>query len=133
MGEVLIKGGHGGRIEARKGQIIEIINIDGQQICDFFAFNMADLGETLSPGHTRSGLRRIVLKVGDVLVSCYRNPMFEILEDTCGQHDVTFPPCDPTVYERLVTILDGASRSRLLRGLLRGLGDRDRAGSEGGE
>ena len=40
---------------------------------------------------------------------------------------------DPTVYERLVTILDGASRSRLLRGLLRGLGDRDRAGSEGGE
>jgi phospholipid/cholesterol/gamma-HCH transport system substrate-binding protein len=29
---------------------------------------------------------------------------------------------DPTVYERLVTILDGASRSFLLRGLLRGLG-----------
>ncbi|HEX9818150.1 MAG TPA: MlaD family protein [Methylomirabilota bacterium] len=29
---------------------------------------------------------------------------------------------DPTVYERLVNILDGASRSFLLRGLLRGLG-----------
>jgi phospholipid/cholesterol/gamma-HCH transport system substrate-binding protein len=29
---------------------------------------------------------------------------------------------DPTVYERLVTILDGAQRSLLLRGLLRGLG-----------
>jgi phospholipid/cholesterol/gamma-HCH transport system substrate-binding protein len=29
---------------------------------------------------------------------------------------------DPTVYERLVTILDGAQRSFLLRGLLRGLG-----------
>jgi hypothetical protein len=100
MGEVLIKGGHGGRIEARKGQVLEIINIDGQQICDFFAFNTSDLGETLSPGHTRSGLRRIVLKVGDVLVSNYRNPMFEILEDTCGQHDVTFPPCDPSIYER---------------------------------
>jgi phospholipid/cholesterol/gamma-HCH transport system substrate-binding protein len=33
---------------------------------------------------------------------------------------------DPTVYERLVSILDGAQRSRLLRGLLRGLG-RDEA------
>jgi phospholipid/cholesterol/gamma-HCH transport system substrate-binding protein len=34
---------------------------------------------------------------------------------------------DPTIYERLVTILDGAQRSFLLRGLLRGLGgDRDR-------
>ena len=29
---------------------------------------------------------------------------------------------DPTIYERLVTILDGAERSFLLRGLLRGLG-----------
>jgi phospholipid/cholesterol/gamma-HCH transport system substrate-binding protein len=36
---------------------------------------------------------------------------------------------DPTVYERLVSILDGAQRSRLLRGLLRGLG---RDGGEGG-
>ena len=29
---------------------------------------------------------------------------------------------DPTVYERLVNILDGAQRSFLLRGMLRGLG-----------
>jgi hypothetical protein len=29
---------------------------------------------------------------------------------------------DPTVYERLVSILDGAQRSFLLRGLLRNLG-----------
>jgi phospholipid/cholesterol/gamma-HCH transport system substrate-binding protein len=43
---------------------------------------------------------------------------------------------DPTVYERLVSILDGASRSRLLRGLLRGLGGdgkRDSAGAREGE
>ena len=43
---------------------------------------------------------------------------------------------DPTVYERLVSILDGASRSRLLRGLLRGLGGdraRDKAGDREGE
>lgn len=35
---------------------------------------------------------------------------------------------DPTVYERLVAILDGVQRSFLLRSLLRGLG-RDRSGS----
>jgi phospholipid/cholesterol/gamma-HCH transport system substrate-binding protein len=40
---------------------------------------------------------------------------------------------DPTVYERLVTILDGASRSRLLRGLLRGLGGGDKTGEREGE
>ena len=37
---------------------------------------------------------------------------------------------DPTVYERLVNILDGASRSFLLRGLLRGLGRDERDGRE---
>ena len=37
---------------------------------------------------------------------------------------------DPTVYERLVSILDGAQRSRLLRGLLRGLGG---DGGDGGQ
>ena len=35
--------------------------------------------------------------------------------------------------ERLVTILDGASRSRLLRGLLRGLGGGDRARDKAGD
>jgi phospholipid/cholesterol/gamma-HCH transport system substrate-binding protein len=38
---------------------------------------------------------------------------------------------DPTVYERLVTILDGAQRSFLLRGLLRGLGRDGRDSREG--
>jgi uncharacterized protein YcgI (DUF1989 family) len=98
MNEVLIKGGHGGRIEVGEGNILEVINMDGQQICDFFAFNAHDLGEALSPGHIRTVLGRIVLKVGDVLVSRYRKPMFEIVEDTCGRHDIVFPPCDPEVY-----------------------------------
>ena len=100
MTEILIKGGHGGRIEVRKGQVLEVVNVDGEQICDFFAFNVDDLTESLSPAHIRSALRRIVLKVGDMLVSRYRNPMFEILQDDCRVHDITFPPCDPVVYER---------------------------------
>lgn len=98
MTEVVIKGAHGGRIEMKKGQILEIINVEGTRICDFFAFNTGDLMEALSPPHIRSVLGRIVLKVGDVLVSRYRRPMFELLEDTCGVHDIIFPPCDPEVY-----------------------------------
>ena len=98
--EVVIKGGFGGRIEVRRDQILEIINDGGQQICDFFAFNIENLDETLSPTHTRSMLRRIVLQVGDRLYSRFREPMFEIIEDTCGRHDITCPPCDPVVYEQ---------------------------------
>jgi phospholipid/cholesterol/gamma-HCH transport system substrate-binding protein len=38
---------------------------------------------------------------------------------------------DPTVYERLVAILDGAQRSFLLRGLLRGLGGKGETDGKG--
>jgi uncharacterized protein YcgI (DUF1989 family) len=100
MRQVLIKGGYGGRIDVEKGEILEILNVDGQQICDFFAFNAEDTTEALSPAHIRADLRRVVLKVGDVLVSRFRNPMFEILEDTCGRHDIVIPPCDPIRYEQ---------------------------------
>lgn len=96
--EVLIKGAHGGRIEIKQGQILEIINVEGTQICDFFAFSTDDILETLSPPHIRSDLGRIYLKVGDVLITRFRRPMFELLEDTCGVHDIIFPPCDPEVY-----------------------------------
>jgi len=98
--EVVIKGGYGGRIEVRRHQILEIINDGGQQICDFFAFNAENFDETLSPAHTRSSLRRVILQVGDMLISRFREPMFEIIEDTCGRHDITFPPCDPVVYKQ---------------------------------
>lgn len=37
---------------------------------------------------------------------------------------------DPTIYERLVNILDGAQRSFLLRGLLKGLGNKGERGKE---
>jgi uncharacterized protein len=98
VSEIVIKGAYGAGIELNEGQILEIINVEGTQICDFFAFNTEDLLETLSPPHIRSALGRIFLKVGDVLVSRYRRPMFELLEDTCGMHDIIFPPCDPEVY-----------------------------------
>src|SRR5580692_3183312 len=49
MRQVLIKGGYGGRIDVAEGEILEIFNVEGQQICDFFAFNASDPTEFLSP------------------------------------------------------------------------------------
>lgn len=96
--EILIKGGHGGRIEVRKGQLLEIVNVKGEQICDFFAFNFDDVSEYLSPSHCRAKLNSIVPKIGDVLVTRLYNPIFEIVEDTVGRHDMIFAPCDPARY-----------------------------------
>ena len=98
MRELLIEGGHGGRIDVRAGERLEIVNVEGRQICDFFAFRADDIGEFLSPAHTRAELMRLTLGAGDRLVSVRRAPMFEIVEDTVGSHDMIFPACDPPRY-----------------------------------
>lgn len=96
--EVVIKAGHGGRVELRRGQLLEILNPEAPQICDFFAFSREDIREHLSPAHTRSANGRIYLRRGDTLWTVLRQPMFELIEDTCGQHDMTIPACDPERY-----------------------------------
>jgi uncharacterized protein YcgI (DUF1989 family) len=95
---VLIKGAHANRIHVAHGQLLEIVNVKGAQICDFFAFNAGNVREHLSPGHCRSKLFRTTLAVGDQLVSVLRRPMFEIVEDTCGQNDFIAAACDPMRY-----------------------------------
>jgi uncharacterized protein YcgI (DUF1989 family) len=99
MTEVVIEGGHGGRVEVMAGQILEIVNVEGKQVCDFFAFNRENIREALSPGHTRSVMRRIVLAPGDHLYSVLRRPMFELLTDDVGQNDFSLPACDPQRYK----------------------------------
>jgi uncharacterized protein YcgI (DUF1989 family) len=99
VAETLVEGGRGGRIDVKKGQLLEIINVEGKQVCDFFAFNLDDIREALSPGHQRSVLRRMFLKVGDKLYSVRRRPMFELLVDDVRQNDFSLPACDPERYE----------------------------------
>src|SRR5262245_40497149 len=98
MRELLIKAEHGGRINVKKSELLEIVNVRGQQICDFFAFNAEDLAEPLSPAQCRVCNRQTVPKVGGRLFSSYRRPILEIVEHTCCVHDMLIPPCDPHVY-----------------------------------
>lgn len=99
MNSVLIKGAYAGKIEVRKGQILEINNIEGNQVCDFFAFNFDNIRETLSPSHMRSVMRRIFFKEGDKFWTVLRNPMFEVVEDTLHVNDFCLPACDPGRYK----------------------------------
>ena len=98
MKSIILRGGYGGRVDAARNQIIEIVNLQGGQVCDFFAFNADNVREHLSPGHTRSVLCRVYLEVGDRLCSVLRNPMLELVEDTTGANDFCMPQCDPQRY-----------------------------------
>jgi hypothetical protein len=96
--EILIPGGHGAAFAARAGQLVEIVDLEGQQVADFVAFAERNRTEWLSATHTRSALLRLTAVVGDRLESNWRRPMFEIVRDDVGRNDIitskpaTIPP-----------------------------------------
>jgi uncharacterized protein len=89
----------GAAIEVATGELLTVIDVQGKQVCDFFAFNRTNLDEVLSPTLTRTQLLRLQLRPGDLLYSNARLPMFELLEDTVGRHDLIVAPCDQRRYE----------------------------------
>ncbi len=95
--EVLIPGGHGAALPVCRGQFLEIIDVEGQQVADVVAFAQ-DRREWLSTSHTRSATLRLSLEVGDRLESNWRRPMFEIVRDDVGSHDVITSMCDERRY-----------------------------------
>jgi uncharacterized protein len=97
--EILIPGGYGAGFVVRVGQLLEVIDVEGQQVADFVAFAEQRRNEWLSTTHTRSSTLSLDLKVGDMLQTNWRRPMFEILSDDVGKHDVITSMCDARRYK----------------------------------
>ncbi|MBI3968093.1 MAG: urea carboxylase-associated family protein [Chloroflexi bacterium] len=96
--DLVVPASHGRAFEVRAGQLLTIEDVEGQQIGDFVAFNAVDFTEFLSTGHTRSWNTSVYLKLGHTIRTNRRNPMFEVVADTVGVHDILCPPCDPQRY-----------------------------------
>jgi uncharacterized protein YcgI (DUF1989 family) len=96
--EILIPGGHGRAFPVTAGQFLEVVDVEGQQVADFVAFAAQDRREWLSTTHTRSATLRLSLEVGDRLESNWRRPMFAIIRDDVGSHDVITSMCDSRRY-----------------------------------
>jgi len=98
-GEIHIPAASGRAFEARAGDYLAIVDVEGQQIADVVALSAVDPRESLSPCYTRSMLGRIYVRDGDTLYTNQRRPILEILEDAVGYHDILFPACDAQYYE----------------------------------
>lgn len=83
-----------------RGQVIRIIDIEGQQVVDFVCFNTHDKNEKLWVGSTIIENKSVYIKKGHSLYSQYLNKMFTIIEDTCGVHDLLIGACSSEVYEK---------------------------------
>jgi uncharacterized protein len=116
--EVVVPAAHGGAIEVRAGEYLSVVDLEGAQVADLVAIRRDDPRKVLSPHQTRSTLRRWSLKVGDRLVDNDREPVFEIVRDDVGVHDLFFCACSPALYRQRFGLTDHRScRMNLLEAL----------------
>jgi uncharacterized protein len=102
----------------RKGEVLRIIDLEGQQAVDFICFNAKDTKETYDVTVTVRLASRPYLRKGDVLYSNVANPMFSIIEDTVGNHDTICGCCSAEINFLRYRVKDTPScRANFLREL----------------
>lgn len=107
--DVVVPGAEGRAIEVRAGEYLSIIDLEGQQVADFVAIQTVDRRKHVSVHQTRSAPRRWQLRVGDVLLNNDREPVFEIVRDDVGVHDLFFSACSPSLYLQRFGLADHRS------------------------
>ncbi len=96
--EVVVPAREARTIEVGRGQILEVVDLEGQQVGDMAVWMADDPAEYMSPSHTISSLGKLVPVVGDSILSNHRRPLLKILRDDVGRHDLVVPCCDPERY-----------------------------------
>ena len=102
--DILIPATEGAACVVRRGETVRVVDVEGQQICDFTCFHLHHLAEKLSTGETVNfntvvGSGSLYLTTGSKVYSNLQNPMFEIVEDMAnGVHDMLFAPCSSALY-----------------------------------
>ncbi|HVF02251.1 MAG TPA: urea carboxylase-associated family protein [Rubrobacteraceae bacterium] len=84
-----------------RGQVLRVIDPEGEQVSDLVAFAQADKSEWLSSGRSIDYNNTVYLTTGHLLYSNRSNPMLTILEDRVGRHDFLLTPCSPETFEIL--------------------------------
>jgi urea carboxylase-associated protein 1 len=79
--------------EITVGQIIRIIDIEGNQAVDTLFFNARNLDERYSFTETITAQGNAYLGTGTCIMSSEGRPMLTIIADTCGRHDTIGGSC----------------------------------------
>ena len=76
-----------------KGQVVRILDLEGNQAVDTLFYSAADSEERYDANNTIREQGNIYLTTGTVLLSNQGNPMLSIVADTCGRHDTIGGAC----------------------------------------
>ena len=113
----------GRAVRVAAGRSFRVVDVEGGQVGDLFAFCLDDPGEHLSAEHTRAEHFRLFPRVGEAFMSNRRRPLLLFEADTSpGFHDMLFAACDVARYAGLGAPGDHASCASNLQTALAGLG-----------
>lgn len=89
-------------VRVATGTPIRVVNTEGRQVVDTWAFNGDDVAEFMSMEHSRVHMGRVNPILDSVLLTNRRNPILTMIEDTSGGvHDTLLAACDVHRYRML--------------------------------
>jgi urea carboxylase-associated protein 1 len=80
-----------GRID--RGQVLRIVDLEGNQAVDTLFFNASDTRDRYSAADTIRAQRNLYLSTGSRLLSTGGGALMTIVADTCGRHDTIGGAC----------------------------------------
>lgn len=83
----------GTAFEVKKGQIVRVEDVEGEQPADFICYALDNLAEKFWAAHTAKINGTIYITTGHVLWSDLARPMMTVVEDTVGVNDIVCGSC----------------------------------------
>jgi uncharacterized protein len=80
------------------GELLTVIDPQGEQVADLLAYDAHDTAEVISSGRTLDYAETIRLTTGHKLYSNRSNVLLEIVEDSVGRHDFLLTPCSEDTF-----------------------------------
>ena len=89
----VIEAGRGFSRSVTKGQVLRIVDLEGNQAVDTLFYNAKDPSDRYSAVDTIREQKSLYLSSGSVLWSTEGNRLLTIIADTCGRHDTLGGAC----------------------------------------
>jgi uncharacterized protein YcgI (DUF1989 family) len=120
---VVVPPREGRALTVERGRRFRVVDVEGHQCGDLFAFVAEDVREYASAEHTRVHVDRLFPRPGEVFVTNRRRPILRFeADDSPGVHDMLIAACDPPRFAGLGVEGWHASCQENLQGAMAALG-----------
>lgn len=83
------------------GELLRVIDVEGEQVADLVAFGQPDRDVRLSTAETLDVAETLFITTGHGVYANTGVRLLSIVADDVGRHDLLYPWCNPRLYERI--------------------------------